>query len=74
MNPYLKLAYLFILFLFMMFHIAIVSIVNLGYIVWDPLLLTLPGLIVGMLYLLGEFTEYYMHNFRDMVFVDPDNL
>ena len=74
MNPYLKLAYLFILFSFMMLHIAIVSIVNLGYIVYDPLLLTMPGLIVGMLYVLGEFTEYYIHNFRDLVLVDQDNL
>jgi len=74
MSPYLKLAYLFVLFSAMMLHIAIVSIVNLGYIVYDPLLLTMPGLIVGMLYVLGEFTEYYIHNFRDLVLVDQDNL
>ena len=73
MNPYLKLSYLFILFSAMMLHIVIVSQVNLGYIVWDPLLLTMPGLIVGQLYLVGELVERWL-KVRDVVLVDPDNL
>lgn len=72
MSPYAKLGYLFLLLCIMMLHIEIEASINLGCFIWDPLLLTMPGLIVGWLYIIGEIVENYMKH-RGAVLYSPAN-
>lgn len=67
-----KLAYLFSLFALMVGLALYESYVNLGYVAYDPLVFTMPGLIVGQLYVCGELIENWLRN-RDVVFVNPEN-
>lgn len=60
-----KLFYLAFLFVLMLLHIEWEAHIWEGHFIWDPLLLTMPGLFVSQLYIVGELLERYLRDRKD---------